>query len=288
MINGQIYGIPYRADVRLLQYNRADFDTAGLDRAKPPLTWDDIVHMGKKLTLRDAAGNILRAGFGLYGSEYYAPVWQAGGDFVVEANGKFDVVIDQPAAREGLEFIRSLVVEHQISQSGTRSVEGKRWGMEHGTASMQVRPEGHIRNLRDEVGIDLGVGQAIRHKVQAELVFINKWAISNFTRNADAGWRWIEYMSQRDVVSFVQYRTAGMPPRRSVAQIEPWARDEQYRAVFAAMAHVRPLPGAKCVTAADVRKVLIDTVKAVSSGGTPVSSAVDQAKQAITILLANE
>lgn len=287
-MNGHIVGLPYRADVRLLMYNKGDFDDAGLNREAAPQTWEDIISLGKKLTQRDNNGQMLRSGFRWYGSEFYSPVWQAGGDFIVEVNGKPQVTIDSAASREGLDFVQKLVSEYQVTPSASKSASGKSWGMEYGTASIEVRPEGHIRKLRDEAGIDLGIGPAIRHKEAAELVFINKWAISKQSTDTNAAWKWLEYVSQSEVVSQIQFATAGLPPRRSVAQLDPWARDANYRAVFNAMAYVRPLPGAKYASAAEIRSALTNALKGITAGTMSVPAAIEQAKQTIAGYLAKE
>jgi ABC-type glycerol-3-phosphate transport system substrate-binding protein len=242
----------------------------------------------QKATKQAGDGKHLRDGFRWYGSEFYAPVWQAGGDFITEVNGKPEIRIDSAESREGLEFIQKLITEYQITSSDSKAANGNKWGIEFGTASMEVRAEGHIRKLRDEYNIDLGVGPAISKRQTAELVFINKWAISTQANNPLTAWKWIEFVSQREVVSSIQFATAGLPPRRSVSQLDPWARDANYRAVFEAMAYVRPLPGAKYTGAADIRTAIIDVIKTISAGTTSVPAAIDKAKQALTVILAKE
>jgi ABC-type glycerol-3-phosphate transport system substrate-binding protein len=287
-VDGKIVGLPYRADVRLMLYNKEDFDAVGLNRNIPPTNWEELISYGKKLNKRASDGQFERVGFRTLYSDFYSPVWQAGGDFITEANGKSVITIDTPATREGLEFIQKLYTEYQIASTASRSANGTKWGMEYGTASMELRPEGQIRSLRDDKGIQLGIGGAMKYKETAELVFINKWAIGSQTKDVEAAWKWVEFVSDRRRVSELQYATAGLPPRRSVSQIEPWVRDTDYRTVFEVMAYTRPLPGAKYINAPGIRTSITTLIKNISAGTTSVPAAIEKAKGEITLALADE
>ncbi len=65
-VGGTVYGIPNEIDLYALNYNKALFKEAGID--KPPATWDELTADAAKLT--DAAAG--RQGFGLINS------WAAG------------------------------------------------------------------------------------------------------------------------------------------------------------------------------------------------------------------
>lgn len=54
--DGQIYGLPYRAQTLALIYNKALYRDAGLDPENPPLTWDSFLEASQKLTKTNAAG----------------------------------------------------------------------------------------------------------------------------------------------------------------------------------------------------------------------------------------
>ena len=63
---GQIYAIPFDVGVwALMYYNKDMFKAAGLDPEKPPVTWDEFLTVGKKLT---------------HGNQYGTAVWLGKGD----------------------------------------------------------------------------------------------------------------------------------------------------------------------------------------------------------------
>ena len=48
---GKTWGIPFQRSTIVMYYNKDAFRAAGLDPEQPPATWDELVAMGKKLTL---------------------------------------------------------------------------------------------------------------------------------------------------------------------------------------------------------------------------------------------
>lgn len=72
--SGEYYILPIRTQCPVLYLNRDLFKKAGLDPAimRDNLTWDKLVEMAKKLTIRDKNGRLLQAG---YTAEGHAWVW---------------------------------------------------------------------------------------------------------------------------------------------------------------------------------------------------------------------
>jgi len=52
-VDGDLYGVPFHNSTPLLYYNVEHFKEAGLDPAKPPRTWAEMVDAAKKLTKGD-------------------------------------------------------------------------------------------------------------------------------------------------------------------------------------------------------------------------------------------
>jgi sn-glycerol 3-phosphate transport system substrate-binding protein len=74
----------------LLYINKTAFEQAGLDPNNPPRTLDEITEAARKLTVKDAAGNVTRYGFGaaLYG--WFLEQWTAVSDqeYCDQGNGR--------------------------------------------------------------------------------------------------------------------------------------------------------------------------------------------------------
>jgi len=121
--DGRVYGLPADGYLMGLLYNKTLFREAGIvdgnGEPKSPNTWEEFVEYAKKITNRKAG----IAGFGIMGHGAEAGwgmlnwVWQAGGDFQQEIDGKWKAVFDSPEAAHAFTFVQSMRWEHDILQS---------------------------------------------------------------------------------------------------------------------------------------------------------------------------
>ena len=112
--NGRYYGLPISGYIIGLWYNKQIFRDAGLVDGEEsyivPENWEEFAQLAQKLT--DRKKNI--SGYGIYGKDAYAGwgflnwVWQAGGDFIKNVDGKWRAVFGEPEAVTALEFIQDL------------------------------------------------------------------------------------------------------------------------------------------------------------------------------------
>lgn len=114
MWKDDFYGIPWRGDIRAILYRTDVAEEAGLTQA--PDTWDEVVDAAKKMTKRDANGNVERWGFAFGTSNvvsWLLPLyWQAGGDMMTE-DGK-TATIDNEAMRTALTYMHDMVNVHKV------------------------------------------------------------------------------------------------------------------------------------------------------------------------------
>lgn len=74
-VDGLLYSLPYYADFRVLFYNKAVFEEAGLDPNSPPKDWDELLQYSDAMTEKDAEGNIVKMGFGAWYDQSWG-LWQ--------------------------------------------------------------------------------------------------------------------------------------------------------------------------------------------------------------------
>ncbi len=65
--DGKVYYTDYGLMTATMYYNKAMWAAAGLTDADIPATWDQFREVAKKLTIRDASGNLVQAGFSFNG-----------------------------------------------------------------------------------------------------------------------------------------------------------------------------------------------------------------------------
>ncbi len=121
--DGKVFAIPSFAGGYIIYYNTEMYREAGLDPAKPPTNWDEMLAYAKKLTKKDAAGNTVQWGWGIHGQNIPADVsrflqWMySNGADPLSPDGK-TALLDQPKAIETLKFWSELYTKHGVVPPG--------------------------------------------------------------------------------------------------------------------------------------------------------------------------
>ena len=157
---GKTWGIPFQRSTVVMYWNKDLFKEAGLDPNKPPQNWDELVEMGRKLTKKDAAGNVSTCGIQVPSSGF--PYWlfqgfttQNGGLLMNEAGTQ--TYYDKPEIVQALQFWVDLSRKHGIHPPGV--VE---WGTTpkdffERKAAMIWTTTGNLTNIRRNAKFDFGV-----------------------------------------------------------------------------------------------------------------------------------
>ena len=157
---GKTWGIPFQRSTIVLYWNKEAFKEAGLDPNKPPATWAEQVEMAKKLTKRDAGGNVTRWGLQVPSSGF--PYWLFQGfttqnDVLLMNEAGNQTYYDKPAVVEALQYWVDLSQKHRVMAPGV--IE---WGttpkdfFERKTAMMWTTT-GNLTNVRNNAKFDFGV-----------------------------------------------------------------------------------------------------------------------------------
>jgi len=157
---GKTWGIPFQRSTVVLYWNKDAFKEAGLDPEKPPASWDEMRDFAKKLTKRDASGNVTQWGIEIPSSGF--PYWlfqglttEAGATLMNQEGTK--VFFDNPQVVEALQYWVDLSRTDKVQPPGI--VE---WGttpkdfFEKKTAMMWTTT-GNLTNVRDNAKFPFGV-----------------------------------------------------------------------------------------------------------------------------------
>jgi len=122
--NGKLYALPRHAGGFLLYYNSDLFKDVGLDPAKPPANWAELLTAARKLTKKDAASNTVQWGIGLHGQNitpalgrFVNWLYSNGADVCTPDNKQ--ALLDQPKAIETLKFWSELYTKEKVVPPGT-------------------------------------------------------------------------------------------------------------------------------------------------------------------------
>ena len=142
----------YGIDVYGLTWNKDHFKEAGLDPEKPPKTWDEFRDYAKKLTKRDAQGNITRVGYairhvgqphGIVHKHFWA-IYGAGAALIdtplALRGGKY--MFNTPGGKAALQLVLDML---DVDKSTSLNFPDPRAAFLKGIASMQISETVSIR-----------------------------------------------------------------------------------------------------------------------------------------------
>ena len=61
-VNDKLYCMPFNSSNAIMFYNKTLFKKAGLDPNKPPKTYEELLEVAEKITVKDDKGNVVQAG----------------------------------------------------------------------------------------------------------------------------------------------------------------------------------------------------------------------------------
>ena len=164
---GKTWGIPFQRSTIVQYWNKELFKEAGLDPNKPPASWAELVEMGRKLTRKDAAGNVTQWGVSIPSSGFPYWLFQAlttQNDARLMNSAGNEVYFDKPGVIEALQYWVDLSRKHQIHPPGI--VE---WGTTpqdffQRKVAIIWTTTGNLTNIRANAKFDFGVGMMPANK----------------------------------------------------------------------------------------------------------------------------
>ncbi|BBH21627.1 sugar ABC transporter substrate-binding protein [Paenibacillus baekrokdamisoli] len=115
----KLTGLPIDISVPLILINKAMFDRAGLPYPTDDWTWDEMIELGKKLTIRDDQGLATQFGFGTgVDIEYFEPfVMRNGGRYLSPDGRTARGYVDSPATIEAFKKVVDMFRVHHINRN---------------------------------------------------------------------------------------------------------------------------------------------------------------------------
>jgi len=167
MTGGKTYGIPFQRSTPVLYWNKEAFKAAGLDPNTPPATWTEMVEFGKKLTKRDAAGNVQQWGVRIPSSGF--PYWLFQGlttenDVILANDAGNKTNFDDPKVVEALQFLVDLSTKYKVMQPGIVEWGSTPKAFFEGQTAMMWTTTGNLTNVRKNAPFDFGVAMLPANK----------------------------------------------------------------------------------------------------------------------------
>lgn len=166
--DGKTWGIPFQRSTIVMYYNKSLFKQAGLNPDKAPANWNEMVEAAKKLTRRDANGNVTQWGVKIPSTGFGYWMFQAmtaSNDAILMNNVGTKTYFDKPGAVQALQHWVDLTTRDKVMPAG--SIE---WGtipkdfLEQ-KAAMIWTTTGNLTNIRTNASFPFGVAMlpGIKH-----------------------------------------------------------------------------------------------------------------------------
>ncbi|HEX6972528.1 MAG TPA: extracellular solute-binding protein [Limnochordia bacterium] len=193
---GELYGFPTESQPQALAYNAAVFSQAGLPDA-PPATWEELRTLARKLTRRQADGELVRAGYGILTyatpiSAYVLSYSRAHGDLPIQPDLR-RVNFSGAGSVAAVEFLRILYREDQTAVLEMEGFTENRLGMffAHGpwqAAGFRSVGEAFYEGLRSAVPPRGSTG------TPQTTFYGYLWAVTPYTREIEAAYRFLFWL----------------------------------------------------------------------------------------------
>jgi len=278
-VDGQYYAVPTAVRSLALFWNRKLMREAGLDPAKPPQTLDELVEAAKKLTKRDAAGNLLQAGIALDmgGQDHHwlreVLIRQMGGQ-PYAADGR-SVAYNGPAGARAVAWYTDLVARHRVSQFGflTDGVTAFR----SGKAGFTIDGSFRLAAFDGQAGLDYAVGELPTHEGRRSN-FASYW-VNGITPKAtgakkEAAVKFLRFLTTPAAMELWLEKVGELPARKTVAERDAVRSHPKYGAFIRGLAYAE---ATFFVNETAQRKLFIDLVDRVALKAQPVGESVAQA-----------
>ena len=213
---GKTYGVPILSAPQTLMYRKDMLQGAGLNAA--PANWADLEQDAVSLTKRDG-NKFLVSGFNAQPiwQQYMWFLFQNGGD-VFTPDGQ--VVVNSPQAVQALEFFSKLFNDDKVaSKSAIAAPTANVGAMAANLVAMEIGNQLTVRDFRDNnpsQAANLVVANPVSQTQQVTTNWTDWLAISKQSKNADAAWKFVQFVAAADNLLKYNETMYFIPPRKSL------------------------------------------------------------------------
>ncbi|MFQ5957651.1 MAG: ABC transporter substrate-binding protein, partial [Candidatus Brocadiales bacterium] len=247
--NRQLYAVPWYVDAGVLYYRK---DLLGEHGLKPPSTLEELVASARKVLDEEKDPKLY--GFIWQGKQYEGLVCvtlefiRGNGGQVLDKEG--NCRLKDPSVTDALGFMRDLIYEYKVSPTlvTTADEESTRHIFGRGRA-LYMRNWPYAWNLFQEEGSKVrglvGVVAMPPFRGNEGVATLGGWqlGINRYSRNHDASWRFIEFMTNYESQKSLALGAGFKPTRKAVYPDPDLIREQPFIAeLYPIIADARPRP----------------------------------------------
>ena len=268
----KVYGIPKDFNTLGLVYNKDLFKAAGVAEPTNDWSWDDLKNAAKKLTTGGVVGLSLPAD----AARFMPFLWAAGGDLANINNDKGQAAVDFYTGFQAKDGVSKLPSELGMGWAGEAFEKGKAAMVFEG-GWLPADLNNNFKNVNYGV-VQLPKGSAGK----SNLIFTVSYSVSAKSKNPNAAWALVNYLTGKDNQSKVLKAGFALPTRQALSSEITNANS---KAIFDGAPYGKPFNYAS----ANTGKVNVEINKALESimlKKSSVKDALDKLATTIKPLLA--
>jgi sn-glycerol 3-phosphate transport system substrate-binding protein len=286
-VDGTLYAIPFQNSTPLLYYSVDAFKEAGLDPAKPPATWAELIQYAQKLTKRNG-DKVERWGLMLPGSYDYCG-WLTSA-FAMSNGGMYfnpqyggEVYYDSPSTLGALKLIDDLIHKYRVMPEGVVDAKDAPTAFFAGETAMTILSTGSLSFVRENMKTAYAVGFIPRNIANAAPIgggsLVTFKGVPEDQRKA--AWSFMKWLSAPEQLASWSRFTGYFAPRKSSYELPEM---KEFTAAHPdALIALKQLEYAKpwfmTYNTVAVRKAIEDEVQAVMTGKKKPEAAVKDAQR---------
>lgn len=240
--DGKYYGFPVDTQTIVLFYNPKLFKEAGLDPARPPQTWDELIKYAQAIHKRDVKGVTTQMGVatGGYGPVLVSLMIQNGAPLWDNKTQLPD--FNSPQAIEALKFATDMVTTYKVEdpQFGQRynAFRQDKLGMVFGHPAM-------IGSFRTTApNLDFLVAEVPAPKAGgSRSTLLTSWAyVVSSKAESEICSKWVAYLTSADAQKRWTLTTGELPSRRALLDLPEYKSDKLLAPCMESMKKSVPAP----------------------------------------------
>jgi multiple sugar transport system substrate-binding protein len=211
---GKTYFIPIGWNNIMINYDRKLFKEAGLGYPKD-WTWDQFREVAKKLTKRDAAGNVTQYGYEVPNQNFFVQPWfYSNGTSVLNADWTASNMLD-PKVAETLQFLHDLIHVDKVSPiPGKDSMDNQFFA---GQVAMISRGHWILENAK-KANLDMDIAD-VPSKVNGNTVIgFGGYAVSKTSKQPELAKALVGALTSEETQKEEGELGGGVPGRKSAAE----------------------------------------------------------------------
>ena len=248
--DGRLYGFPRDNDTKVIYYNRAHFQAAGLPEPTADWSWEDLRRAA--LALTKSRPQEQRYGFG-FEPEYWwlTWIWQNGGNVVDDPYRPNVALLNSPANIEALQFLQDLIYVDKVTPPASQlNTDAMNQLFRQGRLSMMFGNHTLVPWFANEPELSWDVAPLPRNLARVNVAGGAGFVMSSRSQNKEAAWQLMRFLVSPKAQALLAGSGVITPARRSVREDSIFLRQAPYHAeVFLQETELgRPVPNFPGVT----------------------------------------